>query len=58
MEGLGKLLQALSGFAWPSLILFGVWTFRVRIDSLFQLTRQQLASGAAIKMAEFRIQGS
>lgn len=57
MEGLGKLLQALSGFAWPSLIFFGLWAFRAQIESLFQLARQQLASGAAIKWRDFEFKG-
>ena len=57
MEGLGKLLQALSGFAWPALIFLGLWSFRTQIESLFQLARQQLASGAAIKWRDFEFKG-
>jgi len=57
MEGIGKLLQALSGLAWPALIFFGIWQFRAQLESLFQLARQQLASGAAFKWRNFEFKG-
>ena len=57
MESSGKLLQPLSGFSWPSLIFFGLWNFRSQIGSLFQIARQQLASGAAVKWRDFEFRG-
>ena len=57
MDEYAKLLQAIAGFAWPVLIFFGLWHFRVQIDSAFQLLKQQIASGAAIKWREFEFKG-
>jgi len=57
MESFSKLLSALSGFAWPAVILFAGFYFRVQIRSLFQLARQQIAAGAALKWKDFEFKG-
>lgn len=57
MEGFTDFLTALSGFAWPSLILFAGWYFQDQLKSLFRLASQQLASGAAIKWKDFEFKG-
>jgi hypothetical protein len=57
MEQIAKLLQSLSGFAWPVLIAFIGWRFRAQLESLFQLAKQQIASGAAIKWWNFEFKG-
>ena len=57
MEQLGKLISALSGFAWPTLIAFGVSQFRGQLAIIFQLIKQQLASGAAFKWRDFEFKG-
>ena len=57
MENFAKIITALSGFAWPAAILFVGYYFRSQIQSLFQLARQQLASGAAIKWKDFEFKG-
>lgn len=57
MELAAKIIEALPGFAWPALMLFGIVYFRSQIRSLFQLARQQLASGAALKWKDFEFKG-
>jgi hypothetical protein len=57
MESTAKLLGALSGFAWPAVILFAGFYFRAQIRSVFLLARQQLASGAALKWKDFEFEG-
>lgn len=57
MEAFAKVVAALSGFAWPVLILFVGLFFQSQIRSLFQLARQQLASGAALKWKNFEFKG-
>jgi hypothetical protein len=57
METLAKIIAALSGFAWPAAILFVALYFRSQIRSVFQLARQQLASGAALKWKDFEFKG-
>jgi hypothetical protein len=57
MEEFAKVVAALSGFAWPAAILSIGFYFRSQIQSLFQLARQQLASGAAIKWKDFELKG-
>jgi hypothetical protein len=57
METFAKLLTALSGFAWPALILLVGIYFRTQIRSVLQLARQQLASGAAVKWKDFEFKG-
>jgi hypothetical protein len=57
MEAFAKAIEALSGFAWPALILFAGFYFREQIQSLFQLARQQIASGAALKWKDFEFKG-
>lgn len=57
METFAKLIGALSSLAWPGLILFAVLYFRDQIRSLFQLARQQLASGAALRWRNFEFKG-
>jgi hypothetical protein len=57
MESFSKLLSALSGFAWPAVILFAGFYFRVQSRSLFQLARQQIAAGAALKWKDFEFKG-
>src|ERR1700733_3323317 len=57
MESTAKLLGALSGFAWPAVILFAGFHFRAQIRSVFLLARQQLASGAALKWKDFEFKG-
>ena len=41
----------------PALIFFAVWFFRDHLSSIFQLVRQQIASGAAIKWRDFEFKG-
>jgi hypothetical protein len=57
MESFAKIVDALSGFAWPGVILFTGIYFRTQIQSLFQLARQQIASGAALKWKDFEFKG-
>jgi hypothetical protein len=53
MAEFSSLLTALSGFAWPALVLaVGVY-FRGEIRSLFLQFQRQLASGAALKWKDF-----
>lgn len=54
---IAKLVEAAAGFAWPVLLAFVIWYFRTQIASLFQLLRQQLASGAAVKWRDFEFKG-
>lgn len=57
MENFSKFLAALSGFAWPALILLiGVY-FRKEFQSLLLFAKQQLASGAALKWKDFEFKG-
>lgn len=57
MGDIAKLVEAASGFAWPILLAFVVWYFRTQIAALFQLLRQQLASGVAVKWRDFEFKG-
>jgi hypothetical protein len=57
MDGLAKFIAALSGFAWPAAIVLVAWYFRSHLQSLFQLARQQIASGAAFKWRDFEFKG-
>lgn len=57
MESTAKLIGALSGFAWPAVILFAGFYFRTQIRSVLVLARQQLASGAALKWKDFEFKG-
>src|ERR1700752_4420024 len=57
MESFAKIVDALSGFAWPGIILLAGIYFRTQIQSLFQLARQQIASGAALKWKDFEFKG-
>jgi len=57
MDSFTKLIAALSGFALPAAIIFGLIYFRSQIQSIFQLARQQLASGAALKWKNFEFKG-
>jgi hypothetical protein len=53
MTELNNFLTALSGFAWPALILGVGLYFRGEIKSLFLQFQRQLASGAALKWKDF-----
>jgi hypothetical protein len=53
MTEFNNLLTALSGFAWPALILAVGFYFRCDIKSLFLQFQRQLASGAALKWKDF-----
>lgn len=53
MTEFNNLLTALSGFAWPALILAVGFYFRSDIKSLFLQFQRQLASGAALKWKDF-----
>lgn len=57
MDKLSILLTALSGFAWPALILGIGFYFRKDIQSLLVFGKQQLASGAALKWKDFEFKG-
>lgn len=57
MDELAKILAALSGFAWPAAIAFAFIYFRTQIRSVFQIARQQLVSGAALKWKDFEFKG-
>lgn len=58
MDGFSKLLSAISGFAWPALILLVGFYFRTELQALFLFARQQLASGAALKWRDFEFKGT
>ncbi len=53
MESFNAFLSALSGFAWPALILAAGMYFRADIIALIKLFQRQLASGAALKWKDF-----
>ena len=53
MTEFNNFLTALSGFAWPALILAVGLYFRGEIKSLFRQFQRQLASGAALKWKDF-----
>ena len=57
MESFAQLLNALSGFAWPALIGAIIFHFRKQIASIYQLLRQQIASGGALKWKDFEFKG-
>ena len=53
MSEFNGFLVALSGFAWPALILAIGFYFRGEFKSLFLQFQRQLASGAALKWKDF-----
>lgn len=57
MDQLSALLTALSGFAWPVLVLFVGAYFRQEVSSILVFAKQQLASGAALKWKDFEFKG-
>lgn len=57
MDKFSTLLVALSGFAWPALVLAIGFYFRRELKALLILTRQQLASGAGLKWKDFEFKG-
>jgi hypothetical protein len=57
MDKLSTFLTALSGFAWPALVLFVGAYFRREIRSILVFAKQQLASGAALKWKDFEFKG-
>jgi hypothetical protein len=50
-------LKGLSYFVWPGIFVFVAWRFRDEIGSILSLVRQQIASGAAIKLRYFEFKG-
>jgi len=57
MEKISTLLTALSGFAWPALILAVGIYFRRDLQAFLAFAKQQLASGAALKWKDFEFKG-
>lgn len=57
MEQFSKFLTALSGFAWPALVLFAGAYFHREVRSILVFAKQQLASGAALKWKDFEFKG-
>lgn len=57
MDSFTRFIAALSGFAWPAIILFLGWYFRDSLQAIFLAMRQQVASGAALKWKEFEFRG-
>lgn len=57
VDKLSALLTALSGFAWPALILTVVIYFRRELQAFLTFAKQQLASGAALKWKDFEFKG-
>jgi prokaryotic YEATS domain len=53
MAEFNSFLTALSGFAWPALILVIGFYFREEVETLFLQFQRQLASGAALKWKDF-----
>ena len=53
MTEFNNFLTAMSGFAWPALMLAVGIYFRGEIKSLFRQFQRQLASGAALKWKDF-----
>jgi prokaryotic YEATS domain len=53
MATFNALILALSGFAWPALILAVGLYYRSNLNALLKLFQEQLASGAAVKWKDF-----
>lgn len=53
MAEFNSLVTALSGYAWPALLLAVLIYFRSELKSVFLQFQRQLASGAALKWKDF-----
>ena len=57
MDKISAFITALSGFAWPALILLAGFFFRKELQGFLTFAKQQLASGAALKWKDFEFKG-
>ena len=57
MKGFAALIEALAGFAWPTLFVFFLWHFRDSIAGLLKRVSEQVGAGATIKYGQLELVG-